>query len=121
MYIYHMDKMNRKPTIEWSDFDKIDIRTGTIVKAEIFEKALKPAYKLWVDFGTLGVLKSSAQITSIYSFESLKGRQVTAIVNFKPKQIADFMSECLVLGVYTPDGVVLLSTERSTANGEKVG
>lgn len=113
--------MSRKPFIEWSDFEKIDIRTGTIIAVENFDKARKPAYKLWIDFGELGELKTSAQITDIYSPESLKGKQVLAIVNFKPKQIADFMSECLVLGVYTNNGVVLLETERGTDNGEKVG
>lgn len=113
--------MSRKPFIEWSDFEKIDIRTGTIVAAERFDKARNPAYKMWIDFGELGELKTSAQITELYQLESLKGKQVLAIVNFKPKQIADFMSECLVLGVYTKNGVVLLETERGTENGEKVG
>ena len=113
--------MSRKPFIEWSDFEKIDIRTGTIIAAQIFEKVRNPAFKLWIDFGELGELKTSAQITDIYSPESLNGKQVLAIVNFKPKQIADFMSECLVLGVYTNDGVVLLETERGTDNGSKVG
>ena len=113
--------MSRKPFIEWSDFEKIDIRTGTIIAVENFEKARKPAYKLRIDFGELGELKTSAQITDIYSPESLKGKQILAIVNFKPKQIADFMSECLVLGVYTNYGVVLLKTERGTSNGSQVG
>ncbi|NEN24321.1 tRNA-binding protein [Cryomorpha ignava] len=113
--------MSRKPFIEWSDFEKIDIRTGTIITVENFDKARKPAYKLWIDFGELGELKTSAQITDIYSLNSLKGKQVLAIVNFKPKQIADFMSECLVLGVYTNNGVVLLETERGIGNGERVG
>ena len=113
--------MSRKSFIEWSDFEKIDIRTGTIVAVERFEKARNPAYKLWINFGELGELKTSAQITELYTPETLKSRQVLAIVNFRPKQIADFMSECLVLGVYTTNGVVLLETERGTGNGEKVG
>lgn len=113
--------MSRKPFIEWSDFEKIDIRTGTVVAVDHFEKARKPAFKLWIDFGPLGELKTSAQITDLYTIESLKGRQVLAIVNFKAKQIADFMSECLVLGVYTKDGVVLLDIDRKTENGGKVG
>lgn len=113
--------MKRKPFIEWSDFEKLDIRTGTIIDAQNFEKARNPAYKLFIDFGDLGELKTSAQITELYDFDSLKGKQVLAIVNFKPKQIADFMSECLVLGVYTENGVVLLETQRNTDNGIQVG
>jgi len=113
--------MNRKPFIEWSDFEKLDIRAGTVIDAQIFEKARNPAYKLFIDFGELGQLKTSAQITELYDLASLKGKQVLAIVNFRPKQIADFMSECLVLGVYTQDGVVLLETERNTNNGLPVG
>src|SRR5690554_2689747 len=113
--------MTRKPFIEWSDFEKLDIRTGTIIDAQTFEKVRKPAYKLFIDFGDLGELKTSAQITELYDLQSLIGKQVLAIVNFKPKQIADFMSECLVLGVYTQDGVVLLETERNTNNGLPVG
>ena len=113
--------MNRKSFIEWSDFEKLDIRTGTITDAQHFEKARNPAYKLFIDFGHLGELKTSAQITELYDLHSLKGKQVLAIVNFKPKQIADFMSECLVLGVYTENGVVLLETQRDTDNGMQVG
>lgn len=113
--------MARKPFIEWSDFEKIDIRTGTIIDAQPFAKARNSAYKLFVDFGDLGTLKTSAQITELYQTESLIGMQILAVVNFKPKQIADFMSECLVLGVYTEKGVVLLETERNTSNGQNVG
>ena len=113
--------MARKPFIEWSNFEKLDIRTGTIKDARPFEKAKKPAYKLTIDFGDLGELKTSAQITEIYSLESLIGKQIVAVVNFRPKQIADFMSECLVLGVYTNEGVVILETERTTENGQNVG
>lgn len=97
----------------FDDFLKIDIRAGEIIKAEIFEKARKPAYKLWVDFGDeIGVKRSSAQITECYELEDLVGRQVLGVVNFPPRQIADFMSEVLVLGVYSQEGVVLIQPER---------
>lgn len=110
-----------KPRIEWSDFEKIDIRCGTIIEVQTFAKARKPAYKLFIDFGELGILKSSAQITELYTPPTLIGKQVLAVVNFEPKQIANFMSECLVLGVYTKNGVVLLNTETKTDNGLSVG
>ena len=108
--------------ITWSDFEKIDIRIGTIVDVKPFEKARKPAYKLWIDFGELGTKKSSAQITHHYKVESLLGSQVIAVVNFPPKQIADFISECLVLGVYDQDGsVILLNADKAMENGTKIG
>jgi tRNA-binding protein len=111
-----------KPPIRWSDFEKIDIRSGTIIEAIPFPKARKPAYQLKVDFGPLGVKKSSAQITDLYQPEVLVGRQVLAVVNFPPKQIADFMSECLVLGIYAEAGhVVLISPERTVPNGAQMG
>jgi tRNA-binding protein len=108
--------------LSWSDFEKVDIRAGTVVEVQPFEKARKPAWKLWIDFGELGVLKSSAQITTLYRTDDLKGRQVIAVVNFPPKQIADFRSECLVLGVYNENNdVVLLQPDRKVQNGGKVG
>ncbi len=111
-----------KPFISWADFEKIDIRSGTIIEAIPFPKARNPAYRLLVDFGPLGIKKSSAQITSLYQPEDLLGRQVLAVVNFPPKQIADFMSECLVLGIYAESGnVVLLSPERTVPNGAQMG
>ena len=113
--------MERKPEITWSDFQKIDMRVGKIIDAEPFAKARNPAYKLWVDFGEMGVLKSSAQITEQYTPEEIIGNQVIAIVNFPKKQIADFMSECLVMGIYTPQGVVLLSPEKTIENGSVIG
>ena len=108
--------------ITWEDFEKIDIRTGTILKAEIFEKAKKPAYKLWIDFGNLGILQSSAQITGIYQLEELINKQIVAVVNFPPKQIANFLSQCLVLGVYNQNNeVILLNVDQKTENGNKIG
>lgn len=106
----------------FDDFGKIDIRVGEIIKAEFFEKARKPAYKLWVDFGDeIGVKKSSAQITDLYSNEELIGRQVLGVVNFPPRQIADFISEVLVLGTYSSGGVVLIQPERKVEKGDKLG
>ena len=108
--------------ISWADFEKIDIRTGTIVEATAFEKAKKPAYKLKIDFGKEGIKNSSAQITVLYSVNELIGKQVVAVINFSPKQIANFISECLVLGVYNENNdVVLLMPDRQTKNGEKIG
>jgi tRNA-binding protein len=107
----------------WADFEKLDIRIGTIIHAQNFEKARKPAYQLTIDFGAaLGIKKSSAQITEHYTPEDLIGRQIVAIVNFPPKQIANFISECLVLGVYTEDkSVVLLQPAKGVTNGLKIG
>jgi tRNA-binding protein len=110
------------PTIQWEDFEKIDIRVGTIREVNDFLKAKKPAWQLTIDFGELGFKKSSAQIKGLYDPQQLIGRQVIAVVNFPPKQIANFFSECLVLGVYTDKKeVVLLGPERSVENGWKVG
>ncbi|MFD2932620.1 tRNA-binding protein [Spirosoma flavum] len=107
--------------LTWADFDKVDIRTGTIVDAEDFPQARKPAYKLTIDFGELGTKRSSAQLTKLYRADELIGRQVVAVVNFPPKQIATFMSECLVLGAVSDDGTVtLLHTERPTKNGLRI-
>jgi len=107
--------------IDWNDFEKVDIRTGTIVSATVFEKARKPAYILHIDFGELGIKKSSAQITSHYSTDDLIGKQVIAVVNFPAKQIANIQSECLVLGAAEEDGkVVILQTERPVKNGIKI-
>ena len=106
----------------FDDFMKLDIRAGTITDAKVFEKARKPAYKLKVDFGEeIGVKNSSAQITDFYKPEDLIGRQVLAVVNFPPRQIADFMSEVLVLGTYSEGGVVLVTPDRTVKNGDKLG
>lgn len=108
--------------ISWSDFEKIDIRIGTIMEASIFSKAKQPAYQLIIDFGPLGIKKSSAQITHHYTTESLVGLQIIAVVNFPPKQIANFFSECLVLGVYDEQNqVVLLRADKKMNNGDKIG
>ena len=107
--------------INWSDFEKVDMRTGMIIEVEEFPKARKPAWKLKIDFGDLGIKKSSAQIKGNYSAKDLIGKQIIAVVNFPPKQIADFMSECLVLGVEGENSeIVLLQTERTVENGKKV-
>jgi tRNA-binding protein len=106
--------------IEFSDFKKVDIRTGKIINAEEFPNAKKPAYKLTIDFGEIGIKKSSAQITKLYKKEELVGKQIIAVVNFKPKQIADFISEVLVLGVETEKGVVLLSPDSEVPIGKNI-
>ena len=108
--------------INWEDFEKIDIRVGTILAAVVFEKALKPSYQLSIDFGNVGIKQSSAQITFHYSTEELIGKQVVAVVNFPKKQIANFFSECLVLGIYDENNqVVLLQPTKPVSNGMKVG
>jgi len=107
-----------KPAVSFEEFQLLDIRVGTIIAADEFPKARKPAYKLRVDFGHLGVKRSSAQITVCYSKEELVGKQVMAVVNFAPRQVADFISEVLVLGVLGDAGeVVLLATEQRVTNG----
>ncbi len=108
--------------ISWHDFEKIDMRVGTVLEVSDFEKARKPAYKLKIDFGEAGIKNSSAQITVLYDKADLIGKQIIAVINFPPKQIADFMSECLVLGIYNEDNqVVLLQADKATRNGSKIG
>jgi tRNA-binding protein len=105
----------------FDDFTKFDIRAGTIIAVDDFPEAKKPAYKLTIDFGELVTKRSSAQITNLYSKEELMNKQIVAIVNFPPKQIGPFVSECLVLGVYNKDGVVLLQPDKPVQNGDKIG
>lgn len=109
-------------SISWDDFEKVDIRAGTITEVTDFPKAKNPSYQLKIDFGPLGIKSASAQITHYYNKTELLGKQVIAVVNFPPKQIANFFSECLVLGVYTDEKyVVLLSPDSRVSNGGKVG
>jgi len=108
--------------ISWNDFEKIDIRLGTIVDVQPFPNARKPAYQLKIDFGEIGLRRSSAQVTAHYQPKDLLNRQVVAVMNFPPKQIANFFSECLVLGVYDPTGnVILLAPDKPLPNGLKIG
>jgi tRNA-binding protein len=108
--------------ISWEQFEKVEVRTGTIIDAQPFPKAKKPAYQLTIDFGPIGIKKSSAQITVHYALDALIGRQIIAVVNFPPRQIANFFSECLVLGVYDSNGdVVLLRPDYAVDNGSRMG
>jgi tRNA-binding protein len=108
-------------TIDYTDFLRIELKIGTIIRAEYFEKARKPAYKIWVDLGDLGVKKSSAQITDHYTVESLIGKQVLCVCNFPPKQIADFSSEVLVTGFSDNEGkIVLASVDQPVPNGARL-
>jgi tRNA-binding protein len=105
----------------WENFEQLDLRVGRIIEAMPFPEARKPAYKLRVDFGHLGIKNSSAQITDRYKIEQLIGLQVIAVVNFPPKQIGKFMSECLVMGVYADGGVVLIVPKEDVPEGSKIG
>lgn len=107
--------------ISYEDFLKVEIRVGKIIQVEDFPKARKPAYKLWIDFGELGLKKSSAQITKLYTQEELIEQQVLAVVNFPPRQVADFISEVLVLGVVLEEGeVALIQPDRAVELGKRV-
>lgn len=107
--------------LSWEDFDKIEMRVGTVIKVEDFPKARKPAYRLWIDFGSeIGLKKSSAQITERYTKEQLINRQIIAVVNFPEKQIANFKSQCLVLGVVNGTDVILLEPGAPVQNGLRI-
>ncbi|MDF5711555.1 MAG: tRNA-binding protein [Nostoc sp. S4] len=107
--------------VSFEDFEKVEIHVGKIIKVEEFPKAKKPAYKLWIDFGNLGIKKSSAQITKLYQPTELINRLILAVTNFPPRQIADFISEVLVLGVVLDDGeVVLIQPDRDVSVGKRI-
>lgn len=107
--------------IQWGDFEKIELRVGTIISAEVFKEAKKPAFKLMVDFGNMGIRKTSAQITRLYTPEELVGKQVVAVTNFPVKQIANMQSECLVIGAVNGEEVTLLTSDKPVANGLRIG
>lgn len=107
-------------TITFEDFSKIDLRIGTIIEVKDFPEARNPAYQLSIDFGAIGIKKTSAQITDLYSKEDLLDKQIVANVNFKNKQIANFMSECLVVGAVDSDKVILLTPENKVPNGTPI-
>lgn len=110
------------PQISWQDFEKIEMRVGTIISAEVFGEVKKPAYKVTIDFGKFGIKKSSAQITKLYQPVDLIGKQIIAVTNFPPKQIANMMSECLVLGVIGAESeITLLSADHKVENGLLIG
>lgn len=119
---YSLYSKKKEDMISWEDFEKTDIRVGTIIEVNDFPKAKKPAYQLTIDFGELGIKKSSAQIVTLYTKEQLIDKQILAVVNFPPRQIANFMSECLVLGVVGDErGVILIQPDIKTINGLKLG
>ncbi|WP_378185349.1 tRNA-binding protein [Aquimarina sp. W85] len=112
----------KEEPLTWKEFMRLDMRVGTVLTAEVFKEARNPSYKLTVDFGELGVKKSSAQITKRYTLQELVGKQVIAVVNFPPKQIATMMSECLILGAIGNQNVVTLVTaDKKVANGQRIG
>jgi tRNA-binding protein len=110
----------RDKRIEWNDFEKIEIRVGTILTAENFEEVRNPAYKMTIDFGEFGIRKTSAQITQLYKAEELVGKQIIAVMNFSSKQIANIMSECLVLGAVEEDKISLLGVDETAKNGLRI-
>jgi len=113
---------NSNQNIAWSDFTKVEMRIGTVISAEVFKEVNTPAYKLHIDFGKFGIKKTSAQITKLYLPEDLIGKQIVAVINFPPKQIANMMSECLLLGaVGDNNDIVILNPERKVLNGLRVG
>lgn len=107
--------------ISWHDFEKVELRCGTIVRVEDFPEARKPAYKIWADFGEAGIKKTSAQVTRLYSKEQLQGKQIIGVLNFPPKQVGSFMSEFLLTGFPDANGdIVIAGTERAVPNGMKL-
>jgi tRNA-binding protein len=121
MKVIQINIQNLSNMLSWEDFEKVDMRVGTILEVKEFPNAKKPAYQLTIDFGSLGIKKSSAQITDHYTPESLIHQQVIAVVNFPPKQIANFISECLVLGLVQNNGsVILLQPQQKVDDGIRV-
>ncbi|MBF6024786.1 tRNA-binding protein [Lysobacter niastensis] len=112
--------MSAQDTIQWADFEKVLICAGTVLRAEEFPEARKPAWKLWVDFGPHGVRKSSAQIRQLYEADQLVGRQIVGVINFPPKQVGPFVSEFLLTGFHTEDGVVITTVERRVPDGTRM-
>ena len=106
--------------ISWADFEKIELRTGTIIDIQDFPEAKKPAYKIWVDFGEFGIKKTSSQVTELYSKEELLGKQIIGVINFPPKQVGTFMSEFLLTWFESEKGIILASIERKIKNGMKL-
>jgi tRNA-binding protein len=121
LFMISMDKHPISGTIRFADFERIDLRAGTIVRAEPFPEARKPAYRLWIDLGSLGIKTSSAQITVHYQPENLVGKQVLCVVNFEPRQIANFLSEVLVTGFPDEQNAVILCTvDKNVSNGARL-
>lgn len=110
----------RVDVIEWADFQRVQLCAGTVLKVEPFPEARKPAWKVWVDFGPHGVKKTSAQIQALYSAEELVGRQIVGIINFPPKQVGPFLSEFLLTGFHTDEGVVITTVERTVPDGARM-
>ena len=113
--------MSEHDTITWADFEKVLICAGTVVRVEEFPEAHKPAWKLWVDFGPYGTKKTSAQVKNLYRAEELVGRQIVAVINYQPKQVGPFTSECLLTGFPTEEGVVVAAIERPVPGGPRRG
>ncbi|TAE17415.1 MAG: tRNA-binding protein [Bacteroidetes bacterium] len=107
--------------ITLNDFSKVEIRVGTVIRAELFKEAKKPAYRIVIDFGEFGIKKTSAQITKLYVLEEIIGKQVIAVTNFPKKQTANILSECLVLGAVNNEEVTLLTTDKQVKNGLRIG
>ncbi|MEL1264339.1 tRNA-binding protein [Pseudoxanthomonas putridarboris] len=107
-------------TIEWTDFQRVLLCAGTVLKVEEFPQARKPAWKLWVDFGPYGVKKTSAQVKALYAAEDLVGRQIVGVINFPPKQVGPFLSEFLLTGFHTDEGVVVATVERPVPDGTRM-
>lgn len=117
-----MENIKTKSVIEWNDFTKIEMRVGTVISCKEFKEVKNPAYKMKIDFGEFGIKKTSAQVTKRYQAEDIIGKQIVAVLNFPPKQIANIMSECLVLGAVEKNNeITLIQPERGIENGTRIG